>query len=166
MGGYIKPVERSKWATPLVIVLKSNGKLWACGDFKVTKSVHGDKDISIAYHRRHTCMLGKRQYLYQTRLVASLLATDDSKDLLVVNRPKVLFRYNHLPYGASEAPAILQSVMNRILHYLLVVCYLGDVFISATIVEEHDVLAEKVLQRLQDAGINLHEENVNLVKGK
>ena len=107
MGGYIKPVERSKWATPLVIVLKSNGKLWACGDFKVTKSVHGDKDISIAYHRRHTCMLGKRQYLYQTTLVASLLATDDSKDLLMINRPKELFRYNHLSYGVSVAPAIL-----------------------------------------------------------
>ena len=56
--------------------------------------------------------------------------------------------------------------MDHILHNLPVTCYLGDVLISAITVEEHDVLVEKVLQRLQDAGINMHEENVNLVKGK
>jgi len=32
----LEPVERSEWATPLVIVPKSNGKLRICGDFEVT----------------------------------------------------------------------------------------------------------------------------------
>ena len=45
--GILEPVERSEWATPLVIVPKSNGKLRVCH----YKPVCGDKDISIAYHR-------------------------------------------------------------------------------------------------------------------
>ena len=34
--GILEPVERSEWATPLVIVPKSNGKIRVCGNFKVT----------------------------------------------------------------------------------------------------------------------------------
>ena len=44
------------------------------------------------------------------------------------------------------------------MHNLPVACYLDDILISAPTVEEHDVLVEKVLQRLQDAGIHLHLE--------
>ena len=34
--GIIEPVEFSEWATPTVPVLKSNGSLPICGDYKVT----------------------------------------------------------------------------------------------------------------------------------
>ena len=69
-----------------------------------------------------------------------------------------LFRYNHLPHGVSVTPAIFQSVMDHILHNLPVACYSDDILISAPTVEQHDVLVEKVLQNLQDAGIHLHQE--------
>ena len=72
---------------------------------------------------------------------------EDSKDLLVINTPKGLFRYNRLPYGVSVAPAIFQSVIDRILQGLPVACYLDDILIAAPTVKEHDVLLEKVFQR-------------------
>ena len=46
--------------------------------------------------------------LSQTYL--QLPVDDDSKDLLVINTPKGLFRYNRLPYGVSVAPAINISI--------------------------------------------------------
>ena len=160
--GILEPVERSEWATPLVIVPKSNGKLRVYGDFKVTINqcvetktyplpTTDDIFARLAGGRIFTKLDLLQAYL-------QLPVDDDSKDLLVINTPKGLFRYNRLPYGVSVAPAIFQSVMDRILHNLPVACYLDDILISAPTVEEHDVLVEKVLQRLQDAGIHLHQE--------
>ena len=83
---------------------------------------------------------------------------DDSKKLLVVNTPRGLFQYTRLPYGVSTAPAIFQSVMDRILHGLPVACYLDDILIVAKTEEEHDELLEKTLERLEKAGVRLSQE--------
>ena len=84
--------------------------------------------------------------------------TKISKELLVINTPKGLFRYNWLPYGVPIAPVIFQSVMDCVLHNLPVAYYLDDILIVAPTVKEHDILLEKVLQRLQDSGIHLRED--------
>ena len=34
--GIIEPVETSEWAAPIVSVLKSDGKVWICGDYCLT----------------------------------------------------------------------------------------------------------------------------------
>ena len=160
--GILEPVERSEWATPLVIVPKSNGKLRICGDFKVTiNQCVETKTYPLPTTEDIFARLAGGNIFTKLDLSQAYLqlpVDDDSKDLLVINTPKGLFRYNRLPYGVSVAPAIFQSVMDRILHNLPVACYLDDILISAATVEEHDVLVEKVLQRLQDAGIHLHEE--------
>ncbi|XGW34105.1 hypothetical protein V3C99_018134 [Haemonchus contortus] len=41
-NGTIQRVEHSKWATPLAAVSKAGGKIWVCGDYKVTVIPHLD----------------------------------------------------------------------------------------------------------------------------
>jgi len=89
---------------------------------------------------------------------------EESKDLLVINNPKRLFRYNRLPYGVMVTPAIFQSVMGHILHRLPVACCLDDILIAARTVKEHDVLLGKVLQKLQKGVIHLREEKVSFLR--
>ena len=67
-------------------------------------------------------------------------------------------------YGVSIAPVIFQSVMDRVLHNLPVACYLDDILIAAPTVREHDMLLEKVLQRLQGSGIHLREDKCQIVQ--
>ena len=87
-----------------------------------------------------------------------LLLDDDSKKLLVINTPRGLFQYTRLPYGVSTAPAIFQSVMDRILQGLPVACYLDDILIVAKTEEEHDQLLQRTLERLEKAGVRLRQE--------
>ena len=163
--GILEPVERSEWATLLVIVPKSNGNLRVCGDFKVainqcvetkTYPLPTAEDIFARLAGGHVFTK-----LDLSQAYLQLPVDDDSKDLLVINTPKGLFRYNRLLYGVSVASAIFQSVMDRILHNLPVTCYLDDILIAAPTVKEHDVLLEKALQRLEDSGIHLQEEMSN-----
>ena len=165
--GILEPIERSEWATPLVIVPKSNGRLRVCGDFKVTinKCVETKTYPLPTAEDIFARLAGGRVFtkLDLSQAYLQLAVDDDSKELLVINTPKGLFRYNRLPYGVSIAP-IFQSVMDRVLHNLPVACYLDDILIAAPTVKEHDILLEKVLQRLQDSGIHLREDKCQIAQ--
>ena len=91
--GILEPVERSEWATPLVIVPKSNGNLRVCDDFKVTinQLVCGDKGIPIAHSRRFFARLAGGHVFTKLDLSQTYLqlpVDDDSKDLLVITHLK------------------------------------------------------------------------------
>ena len=76
----------------------------------------------------------------------------------MVNTPRGLFQYTRLPYGVSTAPAIFQSVMDRILQGLPIACNLDDVLIATKMEEEHDTLLEQMLEKLESTGIKLRQE--------
>ena len=49
--GVIEPVQFSEWAAPIVPVLKSNGQIRICGDYKVTIN----QDVVEDYLKSMTC---------------------------------------------------------------------------------------------------------------
>ena len=142
MGHSISDSTRKQW------------KVRVCGDFKVTinQCVEAKSYPLLTTKDIFAHLAGGRAFskfdLSQAYL--QLPVDEDCQDLLVINSPKGLFRYNRLPYGLSVAPAIFQSVMDRILHGLPLACYLDYVLISGPTVKEHDMLLWKVLQKLQE----------------
>ena len=166
--GIIEPTDSSEWATPLVIVPKSNGKVRVCGDFKVTinqcveTKLYPLPMVEDIFARLAGGKVFTKLDLSQAYL--QLPVDEDSKGLLVINTPKGLFRYNRLPYGVSVAPAIFQSVMDRVLQGLPVACYLDDILIAAPTEQEHNMILEKVINRLQESGIHLREEKCEISK--
>ena len=63
---------------PVCAWFKSNDKLRVCGDFKVTINQCVETDISVAYHRRHICTLGRRQYLDLSHTYLQLPVDDET----------------------------------------------------------------------------------------
>ena len=75
---------------------------------------------------------------------------------MVINTHKGLFRYNRLPFGVSAAPAIFQRTIEGVLQGISNVCvYLDDIIITGRTEKEHLENLDRVLTRLEEAGMRL-----------
>ncbi|XP_065185812.1 uncharacterized protein K02A2.6-like [Sycon ciliatum] len=162
-AGIISPVQYSEWAAPIVPVLKRNGSIRICGDYKCTinQSARVDKyplpNIDDLYQKLSQGAFFSKldlKHAYQ-----QLLLDDESKLLTTINTSKGLFVYNRLPFGVSAAPAIFQRTMEQLLAGLsFVVVYLDDIVVSGKTRAEHDENLRLVLDRLASAGLRLNRE--------
>ena len=79
-----------------------------------------------------------------------------SKKFTTINTHKDLFQYNRLPFGIASAPSISQRAMNSLVQGLPhVSAYLDDILVSGVDEEDHLNNLDKVLQRLESAGLTL-----------
>ena len=90
---------------------------------------------------------------------------EDSKQFLTINTHKGLFQYNHLPFGVSSAPAIFQRCIDTLLQGLTgVSAYLDDILVTGATLEEHLANLEKVLEKLQNAGLHLNYDKCSFLQ--
>ena len=79
-----------------------------------------------------------------------------SKKFTTINTSKGLYQYTRLPFGVSSAPAIFQRMMEGLLQGIPnVSIYLDDILIAGKTEQDHLAILEKILSRLQNAGIRL-----------
>ena len=108
--GVIKPVESSEWAAPLVPVLKSNGEIRLCGDYKLTVNAAArvDKYPIPCVDDLFTKLVGGTHYskLDLSHAYQQIGLSEDSQKLTTITTMKGLFAYTRLCYGVSSAPGI------------------------------------------------------------
>ena len=158
----IEPVQYSKWAAPIVPVLKPDGSVRICGDYRLTVNQAEviDKYPIPKIEDLYAKLSGGKTFtkLDMSQAYLQLPLDEESKDLTTINTQKGLFRYTRLPFGISPSPAIFQRTMDNVLQGLTnVVVYLDDILITGNTEEEHLDNLEKVLQRLKSAGLRLKE---------
>ena len=158
--GVIEPIEFSEWAAPIVPVLKKDGSIRICGDYKVTINQASQVDsyplpriddlfASLAGGKRFSKL--DLAHAYQ-----QIPLDDASKKLVAINTHKGLFQYNRLPFGVSAAPSIFQRTMETLLQGLPGVClFLDDILVSGQNDQEHLTNLSAVLQKLASAGMKL-----------
>ena len=141
-AGVIEPVQFSDWAAPIVPVLKQDGSVRICGDYKVTVNQAAKTD-SFPLPRiddLFASLAGGKAFskLDLAHAYQQLELDDDSKKLVVINTQKGLFRYNRLPFSVSAAPAIFQRTIEGVLQGILSVCvYLDDILITGRTEADH-----------------------------
>ena len=158
--GIIRKRQFSEWAAPIVPVLKDDGTVRVCGDYKVTanQAVIVDPHPIPRIEDIFAKMAGGTLYtkLDLSHAYLQLRLDDAAREYLVINTHRGLYEYTRLPFGVSSAPAIFQRTMESILQGLdQVAVYIDDILITGRSEEEHLKVLDEVLQRLEKAGMRL-----------
>ena len=157
-AGILKKVERSEWASPVVIVPKPDGSVRICSDYKVSiNKVVEDTPYPLPTADYIFSTLAGGQAFTKIDLSNAfnqLKVDESSSQYLTINTTKGLFQPTRLPYGIKTAPLMFQNVMDQVLHGIPgVCCYIDDILIAANSEAEHLHRLETVLQRLESHGI-------------
>eukprot|EP00731_Ephydatia_muelleri_P001678 Em0001g1678a len=156
----ISPVQFSDWAAPVVPVVKGDGSVRICGDFKVTVNKYAKvEEYPLPLVDDLFASLTGGQVFTKLNLANAylqLMVEEKSKEYLTINTHKGVFRYNRLPFGVASAPAIFQRAMESLLQGLKhVAVYLDDILITGQSEADHLRTLEDVLGRLEAAGMRL-----------
>lgn len=169
--GVIEPVEYSPWGTPIVPVLKKDGSVRICGDFKITVNPFIEID-PFPLPRIDELFVKLQGGVHFTKLDLSnayqqICLDEKSKELVTISTHKGLFRYNRAPFGIASIPGKFQKILETLLQGLDgVVCFLDDILITGRDRVEHIARLETVLSRLQNAGFKLAIEKCNFFQSK
>ena len=156
----IEPVVVSNWGTPIVPVLKRDGSVRLCGDYKVTinQILNVDK---YPLPKIEDLFVKLQGGVYFSKLDLSnayqqLLLDERSRELTTISTHKGLFRYTRLPFGISSAPGIFQRRMEGLLQNIEgCVVFLDDILVSGKNKVEHLKRLKLVLNRLSEVGLTV-----------
>ena len=167
--GVIKSVQFSDWATPIVPILKPDGKVRICGNYAVTVNqiAKGDAypipNINELYNKLSGGVIYSKLDL--SHAYQQLVLDDESRKYTTINTSKGLFEYTRLPFGINAAPDIFQRTMENLLSQIpMTTVYLDDILIAGKTVEEHDKHLKMVLDKLQQHGMKLKKSKCMLMK--
>ena len=163
-SGVIEKVDTALYGTtPLVPVVKPNGKVRICGDFKVTLNRHVDvQQYPLPHIDELFSLLAGGTRFAKIDLKDAYLQVeldDDSKQYAVLTTHRGLYRYNRLAFGLSPAPAIFQSIIEQVLRGLpRTGAYLDDILVTGE--GDEDLLRNirGVLERLRKYNVHANME--------
>ena len=151
------------WATPIVPVLKKDGSIRVCGDFKLTINQATCTEVYPLprIEELFASLSGSTVFstLDLSHAYNQLQLDDTAQELTTINTHKGLCKFTRLPFGVASAPAIFQRTMETFLKDLPMTCvYIDDILVAGKTPQDHLSNLTAVLSRLQDAGLRLKKE--------
>ncbi|UYV64628.1 K02A2.6-like, partial [Cordylochernes scorpioides] len=160
--GILEPIVHASWAAPIVPVVKKDGSIRICGDFRSTanKAIILDKyplpTIDEIFSRLSGSTIFSTLDLSMAYLQVEL--TDEAKRVVNINTTKGLFAYRRLPYGVAVAPNKFQRLMDNVFADIPgVACYIDDILVSGKDAKDHKSKLELVFKILEEKGLKLNK---------
>ncbi|XP_011860127.1 PREDICTED: uncharacterized protein K02A2.6-like [Vollenhovia emeryi] len=161
--GILQKVDTSEWATPIVLILKKNGQVRLCGDFRVTINprLQVDEHPLPTADELFASMAGgtiiSKIDLLQAYL--QLEVRPEDQVLLILSTHKGLYRSTRLMYGIASAPAIWQRTIKNILGDIPgVVVFLDNIRVAGIDHKDHLNKLHLVFSRLHKYNIRINSE--------
>jgi hypothetical protein len=167
--GVIEPVDVAQWAAPIVVVPKPGGKLRICADFStgVNQALDIDQYPLPKPNDSFVALNGGTIFskIDFSEAYLQVPLDNDSKDLLIINTHKGLFRFNRLPFGVASAPSIFQKIMDQMLSGLDgTVCYLDDIIVTGKTKTDHLNNLKNLFERIKDYGFHINRNKCSFFK--
>ncbi|XP_054279273.1 uncharacterized protein K02A2.6-like [Macrosteles quadrilineatus] len=168
-AGIISKTQESEWGTPIVPVVKPNGDVRICADYKVTvnKQIQDEhhpipkiEDIFVNMNGgKLFCTLDLRNaYLH-------LEMDSDSANIQTLSTHKGQYRVHRLMFGIKVAPGIWQKTMDKTLAGLEgIQCFFDDIVIQGNSEEELLLRLESVLGKLREKGLRLNRDKCKFLQ--
>ena len=152
--GILRPVEFSNWAASIVSVLKNDGSVRICGDYKLTinQAAKFDTYPLPRIEDLLASLDGGKSFskLDLAHAYQQIQLEEESRKYVTVNTHKGLFQYTRLPFGVASAPAVFQRTMENLLKGLNNVCiYLDDILVTGSSERDHLENLATVLEKLE-----------------
>lgn len=158
--GFIRP-SKSPAASPVLFAKKPGGGLRFCVDYRALNALTIKNRYPLPLLRETLARLSKAKYYTKLDVIGAfnrIRMAEGDEWLTAFNTRYGLFESMVMPFGLCNAPATFQARINEVLHeYLDVFCtaYIDDVLIFSDSKEEHREHVLKVLDKLQEAGLQL-----------
>lgn len=158
----IEPVRHTKWASPIVVVEKSDGSIRMCVDCKVTvnKYIKTEHYPLPRVDDLLSNLAGLKVFsvLDLAGAYQQLEIDKTCRDLVNINTQRGLFRWNRLPFGVACAPSLFQETMDQILVGIKgVLCYLDDILIGGLDLNDCKNKVHEVMDRLSKYNVRVNE---------
>ena len=150
----------SKWASPVVVVIKKDSSLRICVDYRRLNQVTVFDAYPIPRVDKLLDAIGGAAFITTLDLVKGywqVHMTDDDKAKTAFTTPNGLYQFTMMPFGLSEAPATFQGMMDSVLWGTekFTGVYLDNVVICSNNWTKHLYHITEVFQRLQKAGLTI-----------
>lgn len=161
--GFYTPIKHSRWASAIVPVVKHDGTIRICGDYKTTINQFAKPDIyPLPRHEELFAALSGGSHFMKLDLQHAynqIRLDEASKALVTVNTHRGLYQVNRLPFGVSAASAIFQRIMDTLLKDIPgTAIFQDDIVVTGRTLETHLASLTEVFSRLSNAGFRLKKD--------
>ncbi|XP_041987296.1 uncharacterized protein K02A2.6-like [Aricia agestis] len=157
----IYKVERSDYGTPIVPVIKANGSIRLCGDYKITiNPLLKDYHYPLPRIEDLFAVLGGgEQYtkLDLTNAFQQCILHEESQAMTAITTHIGTFVYRRVPFGIKCIPENFQKIMEETLNGLpSTAVFADDICVTGKDKATHLRNLKAVLRRLQDNGLKIN----------
>jgi len=151
----------SPWASPIVMVPKSDGTLRLCTDFRKVNAITQPDPYPLPRVEDLLDRLGHAKFLTKldmTRGYWQVPLDDPSVPVSAFVTPFGHFQWRYMPFGLRNAPATFSRLVTKLLLGLESFCaaYLDDIIIFSHTWSEHIKHIQQVFQRIRNANLTLN----------